>query len=546
MKHGEKHHDNWGPIADLASLLASSVAVWHKHPEFWLTTAERFSGLWGLYSSECWIRYDPTHAEVSLPNPSFWRQLSFLFWRLWHREHKFPTHPQLPDPDALAKTLVRCHSWLADMLMRHTARLFMPPCDRPPYELCMVSQKAIAWALIVYVCDTMGPGMLVSDNNFVILPKQYHLTEQDLVGDHLALHTLIEVLAQRVFSGAENVSSTHTFLLGGLRTQAFLESYCGLANDITEEVDPWRNALDKLIRHSPLTQLVYLDILDLPLNPQLARGLARPRKSETETLWYDVWVSQLARSLIGVLKSLAHAARQRALLDTEISRLEAQLSLDGVKSASWNFGLTSQLKYLTNRRKKLNDCVLPHYLSRIGFWADLFQHNPWASYLHIRMLDMLVRDIFAGSVGAMRRQWRNFGCGDEGHRAHLCFIRDRITPHKQKEHGVCYLKFVRQLFHCDWIEDLDSYAVKIAEFQNYTCSQLQDQIKILLEPALTHRVNSSNRFKDLIASFSGKQPHGIRLPCRYPDDRALPPSEILKHWSNALFNRLSTLERTES
>ena len=166
------------------------------------------------------------------------------------------------------------------------------PLGSSPTELCAVSGKPLFWALLMLILERNGPSRQeLKSFNSIGIGDLCDLTGHDQPGDLIAVHLLIETLVAQVAASLDvqppsiekfsSQTQRFTRRLGGLRKESFLRDYSALAwaagTVVRAHLDAqeWLSAANTLIEHSPLTQLVYADIVQVPLDHQRWQGLGR-------------------------------------------------------------------------------------------------------------------------------------------------------------------------------------------------------------------------------------------------------------------------------
>jgi hypothetical protein len=399
----------WGPFPELARQLGGAAPG--------LERAEDLGGLWGL-PIPGWPATLPVPRPQPRPPASF-RELASqsLRWLL----HLRSAAARPIDPEELTRLLLRCHLWLGLRNLRSIAPLFGPGAEDLPAGVFTVSPKALAWTLLAMDFAERGRGTPLP-------PARYAPGAGDPPGDALSLHLHVEDLVERAASRLRISPSPAPPWRqpGGLRKASFLRAYPLLEQLRRGPMGSWKQAIDAFIAASPLTQLVYLDILGKLPAPELLDGLLRPGRPtptapgfDPEVGWRELWLSLLARSLAGAVLSpppleerwRAAEARERGPAATVKPSAEAE-------SAA---ALRSQLE--------------EQYLQRLALLAGLVRPAADSGraapvYFHLRMLDMLVRHLVTASGEAMEEQWHSSGESSGRRRTFNALLGEGAAPGK--------------------------------------------------------------------------------------------------------------------
>jgi hypothetical protein len=424
--------NEWGPFPQLDGFLHNAAAG----PAAPLVAPEK-NGLWPLTSLTVKDVIPPAPGEqiIAQPRESRWRR--FIRWVL---RRPPPVPAPLIDDEALARLLVECTAWLDELTLERAATLFAPFWEDLPTRAFRVSEKAIAWALAVRRLDRSGP------TAFNMARGCPPLGIGDLPGDFLALHLMIERLVEGLFARWRLAAPPAVERRpGGMRRREFLKAYPALAIHLSRQMSDdvmwrqaldailnalggmeflmsgdvmWRQALNALLDHSPLTRLVYMDVIGRPLTGQEVLPLVDlgPR----EERWREVWVSLLARSLLGVVLSPDPSLEALRLAEAELSRLEAErIAWIEERRRSWWRRLFShrlpeggapptpldmKVAAQRNRVQATGQRMNQERLARLRTLAEVLARG--SPYLHMLVMDMLTR-LAAGQAAeeASARRW---------------------------------------------------------------------------------------------------------------------------------------------
>jgi hypothetical protein len=237
-------------------------------------------------------------------------------WSTW-TDNRVQGADRLVDDEDLQQLACECHSWVCSQVAAWVTPLFAPMWRELPTEITVVSGKSLAWTMCACALVKDGPtGLRRRSSNLDIMSGQ-KLAKGDPLGDFVLLHLLIERLV--AYAGSrlrlEPIGMDESRRTGGLRTQSFLEFYPALAApQAPGRVDDWRRMIDRLIDHSPVTRLVYADLVTRGQTIEDATLLADHDNSDFMPLmiapqpavprfWRNLWLSHLARSLAAAMLS---------------------------------------------------------------------------------------------------------------------------------------------------------------------------------------------------------------------------------------------------
>jgi hypothetical protein len=467
--------------------------------------------------------------------------------------------PQVVTTQALTTQLVRCHRWLHETILQGFGPAFAPVQLDLPVELATTSPRALAWTLVAFALETTDRRAVLSAWPLLSADE---FNAGALIGDFAALHLHIERLVasacrdplmaaavrdrRRPSRDGKVVLSSRA--PGGLRRQAFLETYPSLGFDpLVRGEALWQQAIDRLIAASPLTQLIYLDAVHLPVAPASWRTLLAPAPGEQA--WHVQWVSQLARSLLGAFLSPAPSAEPLHVADRTLRDLahvetfperatSEELAAYGAAQAARDaYGAGCRIE-LTQRLQLLNSLWQlsrpPEGVEPIPAVAD----RAPAVHLHLRFQDMLVRDIVARSLREVWDEWQT-----EKRGVALPRPRDRITA----EEGACFNRYVRTMTGSPWRQGVTSRsagAVPPAAQGLLQCTlppelvtdELSEEAEALASGAGLPRGEAER----LLQRFGNATMAPVNVPFQSADAGGDAPRDILALWALHLLNSLSS------
>lgn len=398
---------DWGPI----EAAARAVALWRRD-------GVNSAGLWGLIAAkelaELWPANIPPlpeyiQGEARPRRPWLLQRVARLLgrfgidlcWRLPHRE---------PPPPMLS-VVVDAQVWLGRRNLRMAERWFAPFWYDAPTPLGIASGQGVIWGIACRTLAEDGPSAYLALANSWPL----HLTTQPTAADCLSFHLSIEAIVATVARRLGVVADRPARRPGGLRTQAFLTLWPALCLRQDTAARVWTGALKVLVSGSPLTRLVYADLLsDLDARVHFAAlfqgfsfkaGAAAiaPFSHESAapgSAWLDLWMSLVARSLLGAVLSpsrLAEAVRaaERRL---EEARRQAMSRYPRRAPVSSDPEVIAAVADLT----KLQAEARTAHAERMTSLPAMVGSNP---AFRMRFNDMLVRRIAANGAPEMRHLW---------------------------------------------------------------------------------------------------------------------------------------------
>ncbi|MBN1138319.1 MAG: hypothetical protein JXM73_17150 [Anaerolineae bacterium] len=533
---------DWGPFPELAAELAITAPVGTRGHLGWL---------WGLKEAE-----DPWRAFVqTLPWPSWLGGAAGTLAPSALSPGGDLTSTLPLDLPRLPLLLIRCRAWLSIQVIEYLGRLFAPLWEDIPAEFTAVSIKAVAWTLYAYTLDTCGPHAVVSRpllptrTGQVALPAAplslapYILDRDFLLGDALCLHLHVERLAMTLRERLPRraIPCPTERKPGGLRTASFLETYAAAVSpDAPRVAADWRRAMEPLIDNSPITLTAYLDLLGPRLQAPALEGLIHFSSSsgtrETRQWPRDLWYSHLARSLHAAIISEPPVLEKLLRAEDQLERLKARPSWWSrwwcwLSRGRWGRGASWRVKRAEQRCQKLRKDRVREYRARLVGVASLFASQGTEPtgmlYVHVRLLDLLVRHVAACSMPVMLQEWRAMS------RTALPFARIELF----REDGACFDAFQHTL-----IGEKLSRAVK--NLGNQSKEEIRTALVNLLElpedlepKALARGAGVPEGSARALVTRFVEQP--IALPLRYPNHQGPSPRELLaESWLASLLSPL--------
>ncbi len=558
----------WGPVAELSRALDALAPA----PRRWPAEAEELGGLWGLPGPDWPPALPPVRRR---PELTVWQRLAASLRDRWPFP---PRRPRRLGRRELAALLARCHGWLGGRILARLTPLFAPFWDAVPATAVAVSQKGLAWTLAAFALDRRGPAALERDPQ--MLPVRYRLTGEDPLGDFLCLHLHFERLVEKACAevGTELPADAGDRQPGGLRRAGILCAYRALDAADGGRAREWQRAIRWLVAASPLTRLVYFDVLAAdPAADEAGPNAVEPEPTassafgglvrlgpERET-WHELWISHLGRSLVGGWRSPppSHERWVDAHLELERRRRAAERWVrrgafwgrqrrvgdhSGFHKAQWHEG---QVRGRMRRES----------LERLVFLARLFVPPPGdgrgegarqaLSLLHLRALDMLVRHLVNRASAEMKSRWRSSGRAQQP----SALARDDLFL----EGGVCFEAFVQLMFGCDLDEvrrrgsaDPAGHRPGDAGYPR-RLPQLGEPLADLLSPLLAENDDgngsaatagaaagvSEQAVRELLRRFVDS---GVELPLPPPHHDGHPPAVICAEWYRLLLANLPLAE----
>jgi len=344
--------------------------------------------------------------------------------------------PRKPPP-GIAQTLADCHQHIGRMVVESLVPLYAPFWADLPVQLAGISEKAVAWALLLHAMETAGPRAVIRSGIIGAYSSfGYKLAATDPPGDFLALHLLAGRAAaiaypQAPSSHAQAGHAPSPLKAGGLRSAASLESYRWIGRRRGAHAGWWAEAARVLVEASPLTRLAYADLLCMPVEaavipPMLHMG------SQCEP-WHELWLSHLARTLTAVMLSPAPAYEEWRAAATLADRLEKQVQSGGASPL-----LRVQLAEAVRRRTILQSAMNNHYCQRLEILAGTLLAS---RALHLRVADMFTRNIVARSTPRIRRAYAEAADSEE---------RRALRLNLFSASGICFNELWCKLLGDDW------------------------------------------------------------------------------------------------
>jgi hypothetical protein len=430
-------------------------------------------------------------------------------------------------------------------LLRHLA----PFHESIPYPLAAVGSRGVVGALMV----RQAPPYAKSD-----LGDQFRLDASCLAGDMISRHLDVEQAALDLArqTASRPRAGYQARPVGGLRNQDFLSAWAGLTGLRGGAAGQARIGLEQLAHSSPLTRLIYADVLGGPGEPvalgplcRLAAAGAPPASPDQKAnspgdwSWQEVWLAQLARSLVAALlgpspgwEDLLEVERKIASRQEELS-WAGQAGRLGKKHAE---RLRKELALLISQKSRLRAGLLENCVRKTLFLGRCFQSasaDACCRALHYQTLEMLVRHVVQESLVPMGEAWRKTV-------AHDPYPMPRVALFDRG--SASFRRFVRALFGFE-PEDLPPRTWKAEE---------QEALRSLLAPGriVDDQAESASSgsgmmpkevagqlgapaswVRRLRARFEDES-RGVRLPCPEPYEHGDPPSTILANWLGDLLN----------
>jgi hypothetical protein len=516
---------DWGPVPALARCRGIAGRLHGRAGGLWLAGAESaFPGLW------------PDELASTPPPSGGVGWLARLGRRLWPRTPPGTAAAGLPAP---SPELIAVHGWLAQRNAAASLRWSAPLWRRAPVPLAAISEQGILWCLAAFRVERRRPFAAA-------LIQELPLNTPATPGDCVALHLLIEELVPAVIARLRlQPRPSPGRRPGGLRSQAFMSAWPALMLQsdpflpnwlaqglfLFSAVRHWRRVLERLIAVSPLTRLVYADLISpvhhgfpWPPAPAPGRLSGAATSLQARTLfgspdpdgrWHaftDLWISHLARSALAAM--LGPPASFELLQDAE-AVLTSQERL-------WPMGSIRRLVAARSRRDRLVHAVNEEYVTRLAWLDGTLAQN---DYFRLRFLDMLVRQIVAELSGPIGVEWARIGAtADVEARDHFFF------PGPQQHGPWCLLRFAQVLFGRHGLAGLAAGRVPALR-----------RMLLALLPAgepdageLAARSGMPQRYCAALLARYGAQ--GVELPVRGATGHT--PRYILSVWVKTLLNQL--------
>jgi hypothetical protein len=440
----------WGSI----SVLADRTADWKR--------ADAYGGIWRDF-----VRHR-LGVTLSPPRPSIVRRVLDWTLRLFHL--RWPTEKNWT-PEELMAFLPECYAWLAHRSVDRAIPFFAPFWHDMPVDLASVSEKAVAWAVVACQVDRVGPSAMPTAGEL----QGYVLDRTASVADLWSLHLDVEDLVVGI--GAKLTlpklprprRREEQRRPGGLRRKEFLATYAALRLAAGERnhiaARRWLDTLDRFVAASPLTRLVYCDLVTPGRSSQepwaididgegprfipLVRLPAEPsRETSPRRGWRDLWVAHLAKSMVGAVLSPSPACEQRLATEDsfrtaeqEYQKRAARLRPPRAPQTDWRcMEIKARMRTLMERRNQLIGVERAERLTRLALLHAIVGPRPAAdgpaealvshhakTYLQMRFLDMLVRQLAAENMPAIEAVWRRCSGQRTSHRR-MTVLRTAESP----------------------------------------------------------------------------------------------------------------------
>ncbi len=545
----------WGPLDQLAVMLTRTMPRGESGA---LTgVAEHWGGLWGMAARDIWP--GDLLPPLSPPKRSFFERILGAGVADW------------PNCEALGDVMSEAHAWLGQencrWILPHVQPFMLARPSRPLARrdqniftvISSTSQKALGWALLTCDIARRGPQFvrLLNEKTKHASPleSRYTLQEGDALGDLLALHVCIERLVsaaavQRLVSNWLKEVSLAPHVCaerrpGGFRSSRFLRIYPWLAamSQGSVQAQAWYRTLNLLIACSPLTQWVYFDVIPGPISSGVSSSLTR--LGSPPAAWREIWLSQLSRSFLGALLSPPPAHEAAIYHRARLQKLEARRGPRASASRAQrqsNDDLAQQRRRLAG----LESAIPGQHLDRLTMSSDVLglRKNETASpYLHMRILDMLVRHLVISQTGAMQ----------DRHSQTPPHLRIGPTPwaYLFDDTSPCFQAFLTAVFRLDSQTLNRQYRSHLAAVRQWvqrmflvpqaSIRDQQQQMQLIAEMVKQEGV-SEDSARRLLQRFCDGQHDGVTLPP--PNDRGDAPQEILSDWVVIVSNWLSDARHT--
>ena len=414
MKSGE-----WGPFPRLVEQLAKAAPYTFTNRDYAAARVLReVGGPWEIYAQgpeltggddALWPEVlPPTRARPAAPFANHFGTYAEYIYELFADPQQTPCRPERLDREALSDSLVECTFWLGERLKQYLRETFAPFRQDVPAGLFAVSESGLVWTAYACLLDRRGPAAV---RGFLPSGPGRGWADGATAADALALHVhaeyLVEKLPSRLPLAPSQASGERR--PGGLRRSSFLENYPALALAARGggRRRAWLHALGPLLRASPLTQIVYADLMRDGPAPEVYAAAVR---FGSQAWGHDFWISQVARSLVGAMLSPTPDYELWDEAVREVSRLEALharrrsalgLSLKNVEAPP-------ELRRARERRADVARLLAEQYVARLGSLKHIKDTSP---YLHQRTLDMLVRHVVTGLMPELKRWWESHQSG---------------------------------------------------------------------------------------------------------------------------------------
>ncbi|HEX3045587.1 MAG TPA: hypothetical protein VHY08_12585 [Bacillota bacterium] len=409
----EMENNQWGPIPELVELLDHHPDELPDDDKTWRLAALRYGGLWGACFWDIWpdnLRPPAISRYMdALPKDGVQQQSSAKtqgHYPFSPVEGKVRRKDEIGDHNTLPELLERCHAWLGAQNLDGVRSWFTPWWRYCPYELVGVSQRGFAWVIAAY---------RLTINEKVQFPdiSMYRLDEKATLGDCLAVHLCIERLLKEKglqLGLDKKMKPEPERYWGGLRSQYFLAVYPYLGPRAEQlGISRWLKNFNRLIEASPLTQLIYPDLLEhlgeqahfghltliVPSGKEVgqAEQAEQAKQAEQVSQWGEMWLSQLARSVVGALISDPPALEKVRYCEERIRRLQEKAKQwwrPGRAKSDSNPEIVKAQKALEQAKAEYSGqyrqrlTMLPHLLG-------LKEDDQGSPFLSMRFFDMLIR-----------------------------------------------------------------------------------------------------------------------------------------------------------
>lgn len=527
---------DWGPFPELAAQLAQAAPKNSRSSLRWQHTLKTLGSPWDVY-----VRYDEAAAGQSsfwplslTPVPEtttsvrrmtkFWHQLNNPFQYLFHRRETY-------ERATFGATLIRCYTWLQAHLFNFLAPMFAPFGEAISTQLLQLSPRAIVWTLYAYALDTFGPK---SFKAHTLLPATtYQLDENALPGDFLCLHMHLENIVQAL-PGRLPLSTKYlniSCFSGGFRHTKFVQAYTALlATRLWWPHRSWQKVLSLFLSNSPFTQAIYADLFQFE-EPLFAKNVLINLGVEENEWWREVWYTQVARSLLGGFLNKSPVFQMWEEENRKLQRATAVLQ-QNAHTQFWGQNWYQKIILSHQRRqcRKLTQKWVPDraaYLTAVG---QIFQGRQLSEvdYLHLRLVDMLVRQIVAAAMPEITNKWAvlsrsSFPRVDETvSECGLVQLKETLLGNPLDGDFVALLNQTQKENLRQGLKSLLDLPV------NLDAQMLAQRAGTPIKPA-----------KRLITRFTGDF-EGIELPFPPPNDRIKSPKKLIDQWLPDLLNVLST------
>lgn len=548
---------DWQPIAKLAQQLSQTSQSMNAGALPWNHAVIHAEGVWQAYAHQQSAAWPPS-LRLPRPNPPapspppvvparqpFWKRI----FRFWQRPRSAPAPiiltPPIMQPPALATSLTACYTSLNAQILQQATQWFSPYWTELPAELAVVSECAVIWTLYAWALQGKQTDVILQEP---FLPAtKYAVAVDSRPGDAFCLHINLEQTMQSLISEWQIQQNIPTIQLrpGGLRTESFLRTHAALSSPhAPPEAQAWYKAVDRLIEGSPLTQLVYVDLVSSYRLPDACADVVRMRLPATANQdigrkeeWRDLWYAQLARCLLGALLSeapvFAELQEAERLLHHIESRLQEPYQQRNSKQRRTMDKINTKLSETRQQCDVLRRKRATQYLQRLERVSSLFQDvqgNRRCTYLQTRLLDMLLRHVVTQAMPTMVDEWRRLD-PETNPWAHTELF---------NEGGACFNTFIATLFGN---ASFDAFLSLLTQEQKQSLRRNLEILFDLPRPDDLPQWASEAGVRENAATrgwalFSGEPVGGIPLPLPAPNDLAPAPQSLLADWLPLLLNRL--------